>query len=526
LNEPAPACDRSSIVLALASAELRAGDPARASEHFADGLRIAEDPRMRLSYAQEQVTALLALDRRDEAFSFLEREVDEAAIADPELALLAEAHLVATAIFERSRVQWARRRLERYRGQLTGGTTGERMLLATGAHLDAFFGSDSAALADSAERALGSGQLLDETGGTSATFYQAIDVLLMADRVEPARRSLERALHYARRRGSAPVFAFASGWRCWLLAREGELAEAEAEGRSCAEVALPQGVFVTVPLLLGHLVDVLVDRGELDDAEGLLERTGMATRATDDYRAFDRVVYARIRLRAARDDWAAAAADASELRTRGRDARWNTYPSYVPAALTSPALAPDDPEQARAEAEQTLREAHTWGTPRAVGMALHAAALVDDGRRRLELLQEAASVLESSPARLEYARAVTDFGAALRRANRRAASRDPLREGLDVADACGASALAERVRQELRAAGGRPRRPRISGVDALTASERRIAAMAAEGLSNPEIAQALFITKKTVESHLSNAYRKLDIHSRTELPAALRDRAA
>ncbi|HKP91309.1 MAG TPA: helix-turn-helix transcriptional regulator, partial [Thermoleophilaceae bacterium] len=81
--------------------------------------------------------------------------------------------------------------------------------------------------------------------------------------------------------------------------------------------------------------------------------------------------------------------------------------------------------------------------------------------------------------------------------------------------------LAERARQELRAAGGRPRRARITGVESLTASERRVAAMAAEGLSNPEIAQALFVTKKTVETHLANAYGKLGIHSRTELPAAL-----
>jgi DNA-binding CsgD family transcriptional regulator len=162
-----------------------------------------------------------------------------------------------------------------------------------------------------------------------------------------------------------------------------------------------------------------------------------------------------------------------------------------------------------------------WGTPRAIGMALHAAGLVEGGERGLELLGEAVAVLEPSPARLDYARSLTDLGAALRRANRRAAARDPLRRALDVADACGASPLAERARQELRAAGGRPRRPRTSGAGALTASERRIAAMAADGLSNPDIAQALFVTKKTVEAHLGGAYRKLGIHSRTQLHAAL-----
>jgi DNA-binding CsgD family transcriptional regulator len=191
--------------------------------------------------------------------------------------------------------------------------------------------------------------------------------------------------------------------------------------------------------------------------------------------------------------------------------------------LAAPELADDDPEETRARAERMLHEADTWGTPRAIGMALRAAGLVEGGERGLELLDEAVVVLEPSPARLEYARALTDHGAALRRANRRAAARDPLRRALDVADACGAKPLAARARQELRAAGGRPRRPRMSGAESLTASERRIAQMAADGLSNPEIAQALFITKKTVESHLGSVYRKLDIRSRTEIAATLHD---
>jgi DNA-binding CsgD family transcriptional regulator len=193
----------------------------------------------------------------------------------------------------------------------------------------------------------------------------------------------------------------------------------------------------------------------------------------------------------------------------------------VPAVLAAPELAPDNTPEVRARAERTLREAHVWGTPRAIGMALRAIGLLEGGVAGLEALDQAVAVLEASPARLEYARALTDFGAALRRANRRAAARDPLRLALDAADACGAGPLAERARQELRAAGGRPRRPRISGVQALTASEQRIASMAADGLSNREIAQALFITKKTVEAHLAGAYRKLDIHSRNQLPDAL-----
>jgi len=74
--------------------------------------------------------------------------------------------------------------------------------------------------------------------------------------------------------------------------------------------------------------------------------------------------------------------------------------------------------------------------------------------------------------------------------------------------------------------GARPRKLVQTGVDALTASERRVARMAAEGMTNKDIAQALFVTVKAVEVHLSNAYRKLGIDSRRRLPEALGERSA
>jgi DNA-binding CsgD family transcriptional regulator len=130
-------------------------------------------------------------------------------------------------------------------------------------------------------------------------------------------------------------------------------------------------------------------------------------------------------------------------------------------------------------------------------------------------------LLRDSSARLEQAKALVALGAALRRTGSRAEAREPLREALDLAERCGALALAERAREELRATGARPRRSILRGVDALTASELRTARMAAEGHSNREIAQALFVTIRTVEMHLTHAYQKLEISSRTELPNAL-----
>ena len=130
-------------------------------------------------------------------------------------------------------------------------------------------------------------------------------------------------------------------------------------------------------------------------------------------------------------------------------------------------------------------------------------------------------MLASSPARLEHARALVDLGAALRRDNSRSQARQVLREGIEHAHRCGATALIQRANDELAATGARPRTMLLTGADALTASERRVAHMAARDLSNKEIAQALFVTVKTVEQHLGRVYRKLDVPSRRQLGAAL-----
>jgi DNA-binding CsgD family transcriptional regulator len=167
--------------------------------------------------------------------------------------------------------------------------------------------------------------------------------------------------------------------------------------------------------------------------------------------------------------------------------------------------------------------ARRFEVPRELGIALRAAGLIEGGELGIERLREAAHVLEDSPAMLERARALTDLGAAVRRSGRRADAREPLRRALELAQRCGAKALAERARTELLATGARPRRAALSGVDALTASERRVAEIAAGGLSNREIAQALFVTEKTIEWHLSQAYRKLDIRSRSELAAIVKE---
>jgi hypothetical protein len=142
------------------------------------------------------------------------------------------------------------------------------------------------------------------------------------------------------------------------------------------------------------------------------------------------------------------------------------------------ALMPDDPQEARRLVNEELEAARRVGTDRGVGVALRAAALVGTGEA-IHLLIESREVLAGSPATLERARSEIELGSALRRHNQRLAGREHLRVGLDLADRCGAIRLTTRAEEELRASGARPRRRRVSGVDALTPSEARVARMAA-----------------------------------------------
>ena len=201
-------------------------------------------------------------------------------------------------------------------------------------------------------------------------------------------------------------------------------------------------------------------------------------------------------------------------------------PAYVPwrseAALVLCRLG--DRAGAQRMAEQELALAQTMSAPHAVGVALRACALVRTPPA-IDLLREAAAVLDRSPARLEYARALTDLGASLRRAGERAESRELLTQAQELALRCGATRLASRAHDELAASGARAAAPGLTGVPSLTPSERRVAELAAQGNTNRQIAQALFVSEKTVETHLSHSYAKLDVRSRHKLRDVL-DRAA
>jgi DNA-binding CsgD family transcriptional regulator len=332
----------------------------------------------------------------------------------------------------------------------------------------------------------------------------------------------EDAVAEAHRRGSILALAVTKTFRAQTFVYRGDLTEAEAEGREALAAGEAWGTSArSSALLAAFLAEALMEQGKLDDAAAALARAGIPESLPDDVRLhfFPDV---RARLRMLNGDLAGGLEEILDAGRRfesvgGRNPAFMAWRSHAALAL----LRLGDRDEAARLAGEELELARTWGAARALGAALRAAGLVEGGEQGLALLREAVEVLTGSPAKLEQAKARTELGAALRRANRRSEAREQLRHALELATMCGAASLAARAERELLATGARPRRIALSGVASLTRSELRVAEMAAEGPTNREIAQALFVTQRTVEVHLTSIYRKLAIGSRTQLATAL-----
>jgi DNA-binding CsgD family transcriptional regulator len=395
---------------------------------------------------------------------------------------------------------------------------GARVLVSGQAyHEAAGVGGDAERAAATALAALTVMSLEERARNYTAGAY----ALLRTDRLEEGVRLLDETLADVRRRGAVFHFSSLSMTRGIFHYVRGALVEAEADARAAFET-LPHREVWFRPAAHGWLAQILVERAAVDEAGGLLG----AVEASVSSDAFSRtpLLRGRAMVEAARGDHRAALEHALQLGAAleafGHTNPSASYPAWRSlAALEHHALG--ETQAALALAEDEVGLARVWGVRSTLGRALRILGLIEGGDDGIARIREAVAVLEPSPARVEYAYALGDLGAALRRANQRAEAREQLRLALELAQRSGATLLAEQAHEELIATGARPRRAELSGAAALTPSERRIAAMAAEGLSNREIAQALFVTLRTVEMHLSNAFRKLGVSSRTQLEAAL-----
>ena len=349
----------------------------------------------------------------------------------------------------------------------------------------------------------------------------ALFVLIWNDEPGTAGVICDRVLASARARGSMSMIAHASCVSSMISRRCGRLEDAAADGKLALDFKLATSPPLAIAWAAALCIEALTGLGRFDEADGIAEAAA-ATEPPPGYLHTLVFLQARGALRVAEGRFADALSD---LLTAGEG--WNRLGVEHPAVgawrtdAAAAHAALDHPEQAAALAAEQLTLAQQVGTPVTLGNALRAYAAAAARDQSQDLLTEAVSLLEHTPARVDLAHALTDLGMLLRRSGRPLDARTPLRRALDLADRAGAAPLAQRARRELTVVGARPRRTALTGPDALTSAERQVAHLAAEGRSNRQIAQHLFITQPTVETHLRHAFHKLRITSRTQLPTVL-----
>lgn len=522
LEEPPDPNCRAAVLRLLGTAEIASGNPGDATAHLREALTLETVPRVRAQVAGALTMAhVLSLDPAN-AVSVLEDALVEVRGVSHDAALFLEATIAALARIDRR----LRARGRQYALGLHGRvpevgeplSPGARQALVQLAVESTCAGEPHAAGVALARQALDDGALLaDETSDSPAIVLAAL-VLMFSDEIEESGAVLEAMFEDAAARGSVTAFTQASCFQAHVCNRAGWPSDAEAHARRSLEAPMPQPQLA--PMELAALVDALVLLGQLPVARSALQDVPLQGPIAESYHA-NHLLCSRGWLNLAERRHAEALAD---FREAGRRQLEWLMPN--PAVLdwrsgTARSLvALGRPRVAREVAEEEVELARRFGAPRALGRALLSLAMASD--RPIPLLEEAVGVLEDAPAVLDHAEAQLQLGAALRRANRPAAAREPLRRALALAWERKASSLVAQAEDELRAAGARPRRRALTGLDALTASELRVAKLAADGHGNREIAQMLFVTQKTVEDHLGHAYAKLGIPGRLMLPIALR----
>ncbi len=519
LAEPPSERLRPDVLLELGFAESYAGDP-QAAAHLQAALDIAPGTTAQVSITLALGRMLQIAGRNRESLEVFDRTRARLGATDRSAALTLEGAALGAAQFDAETADDAAPRIARLRRLADEEPDVPPSVFGTLAVAAANANEPAEVVARLALRALdGAPKLLPEAVDRPPFFYHACNALAFAERYEQALSRFGEALAEARRLGSLPHVLGLSCYRALHHLRIGNLADAEADARVALETG-PRLPGLHAAVALAALLETLAERAEFDAAEAADERYRLAEQFPTTMQA-GWLIAARGRLRLAERRPAAALGDllaAGELFARLRISTptiaWRSDAALAHLALGAQA-------EARTLAAEEVTLARAFKGPRTLGVALRAAGLTDGGRRGIELLRQAVRVLEGSGARLEHAHAMADLGAALRRAGQRANSREVLQVALDLAHRCGAIALTERTRTELVAAGGRPRRLVLSGLDSLTPSERRVAQLAADGMSNREIAQNLFITTRTVEGHLTHVYEKLAITSREQLSAAL-----
>ncbi len=520
--EERPADDVYPDVLAeLAEAESAAGLP-DAVHRLQDAISVIDEAPRRAELALAQGRALHAQQRFADAAEVLSAALQD---ADADLADEVEATYIAAALFVPERGEDARRRaqgLQRRIGEQPDPA--ERYTLA---HLALHTGLQGGGRAEVL-------RLIELAWRGAALEPQPLDLhawplltgaLLFVDELERALEICEAALELARLEGSPSAQALACFCRAWPLYDCGRVLEAATAAQAALDGKGPPW-HNYVRTAYGAIACCHVQAGQHEQAETALSIIDHPDVRDSAELGFLLDVRAQLRLAQLRpgDALEDALESGAQLERRFGPISPGVVAWRSTAALAQLALG--DGPGARMLAAEELEYARAADVTRVVIRDLRVLGLAERGPRGLELLEQAVQTGDAYPRRLEHIRALVDLGAALRRANRRTAAREPLRRALELSHRGGASAVEQRARAELAAAGARPRRAMLSGLESLTPSERRVAEVAAKGLTTRQIAETLFVSPKTVEFHLRHIYQKLDIASRGELTKLIEDDAA
>ena len=520
LEEPAPPELHFGLLVELGGAEASAFQSAAASAHLAEAFELARDPQAKLAAATLHALAGVISGAGEQSVGPL-RQLLETTSADDPVRAPAEAALLHLARYQPSTRALRHELRDRVEARVQAGQPPDATALTALASELTMTGESLDRVVELLQVALDHVDEKDELL-RAYNLCECLRCLMACDRIDLAMPVLDRELEAARARGATFEWALWSAFRAIGLYRSGAVFETEAEGRTCVALAEAHGSVYGLAAGTAYVVDCLIERGALEEAAELLETSGFGDPAGSlppMYTA-NLILWSRGKLRTARDEAEAGLEDLLECGRRETELG-EVNPALVPwrssAALALLRLGRG--EEARELAREELTLSREFGAARAIGISLRCMGLVDADEA---LLEDAVRVLEDSPARLELARALADLGELRRRDGQRDEAREALLEALELAHRCGAAALEDQVLASLHATGARPRRPLLSGPDALTPRERRVAELAAAGNSNREIAAQLFVTVRTVEYHLQGAYRKLGIHSRAELAEGLR----
>jgi DNA-binding NarL/FixJ family response regulator len=522
VREPPGEQELVGVLVTLGRAEAAAGGPL-AAQRLSEAVELTSEPRER-AQIEFELGRLLYLAGRPgdsaDAFDSGLRDLREDARGDPSLMAELQAGWLTVARLEirlRSKAEEMTHAIAA--NPPLGGSYGERALLAHVAGQLTFEGAPYEQAIELAYQALGDGELIRQETSDGLSWVAAMGALGWGDDFDGFEALQQEALADARRRGSVLGFATAMYGNNFTDYYRGKLAEAVADAEH-AIAAERDGWRHFLTSARAQLGWALIELGEVDSAVAQLDQAQVDA-GLEQISAQALVLEARARIELIRGEPKRALQSALAAGKVFTDARISN-PSILPwrsrAAIAAGATG--DRERAEELLEEELALARRFGAPRPIGVALIAAGIVR-GASGVEALEEATETLAGSPARLEHARALVMLGAALRRKGSINAARDRLGRGLDAAVSCGATMLEERARLELAAIGVRPQRRPVTGVESLTPAERRVAESAIEGFTNREIAQSLFVSLRTVETHLTHCYQKLCIESRSELAAAL-----